>query len=150
MNRPSPLRPLAPALGLLLLFALPVAPRAQEETAAPAILRPGDALLVRIENLGGGLPEYREIVDAAGQIELPYLGMLDAAGKTLPALQAEMADAYATARLATNATIHITIVTHFEPPPARETLIRSADPRLPVPAADAFPQPSGPTVDVED
>lgn len=150
MIRPPLLRALAPALGLLLLFAAPVAPRAQEELSAPpALLQPGDALLVRIENLGGGLPEYREIVDAAGQIELPYLGMLAAAGKTLPALQTEMADAYATARLATNAAVQITLVTHFDPPPARETLIRSADPRHPVPAADAFPPPA-PALNPED
>ena len=63
------------------LLAGPAALRAEEPGAALP-LRKGDALLVHIEGLGGGLPEYREIVDSDGQIELPFLGMVAAAGKT--------------------------------------------------------------------
>ena len=38
------------------------------DAAAPAVLRPGDALLVRIDPLGGGLPEYREVIDSDGNV----------------------------------------------------------------------------------
>ena len=123
-----------------LLGAAPGFVQAEEGTAADvpaAALRKGDALLVRIEGLGGGLPEYREIIDSAGRIELPFIGFFAADGKTAAALEAEMAGAYANARLATNATVHITFVTHFEPPPERATLIRVQDPRRPAPAPAA-------------
>lgn len=124
----------------LLLAALPLLAQ-DAPTNAPAVLRKGDAILVRIENLGGGLPEYREIVDRDGQIELPFLGMLAADGKTPAAVAAEMAAAYAAAHLATNAAVHLTFVTHFDPPPERATLVRSQDPRRPAPAAAP---PAGP------
>lgn len=122
----------------LFLCAPPLLARAEEGTAtnAPA-LRKGDALLVRIEGLGGGLPEYREIIDSEGRIELPFIGFFAADGKTPAALEAEMSAAYANARLATNAAVQITFVTHFEPPPERATLIRVQDPRRPAPAPDA-------------
>ena len=122
---------LVAALGALLL--LPPHPlRAQ----SPAPLRPGDALLVRIENLGGGLPEYREVVDSEGRIELPYLGTIAAAGKTPAELAAEMANAYLSARLSSNAIAHLSFVTHCEPPPDRSNLVRSQDPRRPVPVGE--------------
>jgi protein involved in polysaccharide export with SLBB domain len=104
----------------------------EEEPAAP--LRKGDAILVDIGSLGGGLPAYREIIDSQGNIELPFLGLIPAGGKTPATLEAEMAEAYATARLSTNAIVHITFITHFEPPPARENLVRVQDPRRPVSA----------------
>jgi len=108
-------------------------PAFAEEASPPAApLRPGDALLIHIEGVGGGIPEYREIVDSDGQIEMPFLGFLPAAGKLPAAVEAEMGQAYA--QIATNAVVHITFVTHFEPPPARATLVRSQDPRRPVPA----------------
>ncbi len=117
--------PLALLLALLPLPAFP---------ADPAPLRKGDALLVRIDHLGGGMPEYREIVDSDGHIEIPFLGLLSADGKTPDAVAAEMAAAYAKARLSTNAAVHITFITHFEPPPPRSSLVRVQDPRRPVPA----------------
>ena len=107
------------------------------DAAAPAVLRPGDALLVRIDHLGGGLPEYREVVDCDGNVELPFVGFLPAAGKSPDALAAEMAAAYATAGLATNAVVHVEYVRHFEPAPDRAKLVRAQDPRQPVPAAAA-------------
>jgi protein involved in polysaccharide export with SLBB domain len=106
---------------------------------APATLSPGDAIFVRISGVGGGLPEYREIVDRDGQIELPYLGLLAAAGKSIPALETEMAAAYAEARLGTAPVVRITYVWHFDPAPDRANLNRAEDPRRPVPAAGVPP-----------
>jgi len=129
---------LALAAGLLLGAA-----RAQDP-APPAALRPGDALLVRIDNLGGGLPAYREVVDSDGQVELPYLGMIRAAGKSIPELEAGMASAYANARLASNAVVTLSYVAHFDPPPDRANLVRAEDPRIPVPAPlPPAPHPPG-------
>lgn len=129
-----------PAL-LLVLLALAAAACAADDGAAAAPLRPGDALLVRIDGLGGGLPEYREIVDSDGQIELPFLGLLAATGKTPAAVAAAMAAAYAEAGLATQAVVRIETVAHFDPPPARTNLSRAEDPRRPVPAAAPPPVP---------
>ena len=110
---------------------------AQEaQTNAPVPLLKGDALLVHIEGIGGSLPEYREIVDSQGNVEVPFLGLLAAAGKTPAALETEMAAAYATANLSANASVRITLITHFEPPPDREKLVRIQDPRRPAPAAE--------------
>ena len=128
------------ALGLLLFCGvLPCPVPAGDAAAEAAPLRKGDALLVRIEGLGGGLPEYREIVDRDGNIEVPFLGFLSADGKTPAAVEAEMAASYAEARLGTTAVVRITLVTHFDPPPERSVLIRSEDPRRPVPAPTAPP-----------
>lgn len=102
---------------------------------ADAPLRKGDALLIRIEGVGGGIPEYREIVDSDGNVEMPFLGFLAAVDKRPTELAAEMAQAYAP--IATGVVVHVTFVTHFEPPPARQTLVRSEDPRRPVPAPGA-------------
>ena len=128
----------------LLAAALAGLPGRLSAADAPPPLRKGDALLVRIDGLGDGLPEYREIVDSDGQIELPFLGMIAAEGKTPPGLAAEMAAAYAEARLSTNAAVSITFATHFDPPPHRSVLVRSQDPRRPVPADDlpAAPAPA--------
>ena len=122
----------------LLLLAAALFLRAEPLCAAdaPPPLRKGDALLVRIEGLGGGLPEYREIVDSDGRVELPFIGFHVAEGKTLPELAAEMAAVYADAGLASNASVQITFATHFDPPPQRSVLIRSKDPRRPVPSDD--------------
>ena len=128
---------------LLLLCAAALSSRAEspagEPAPAPVPLRKGDALLVRIEGLGGGLPEYREIVDRDGNIEVPFLGFLSADGKLPAAIEAEMAASYAEARLGTTAVVRITLVTHFDPPPERAVLIRSEDPRRPVPAPTTPP-----------
>jgi protein involved in polysaccharide export with SLBB domain len=125
---------------LLLCTSFPVAAEDAPE-AAPAPLQKGDAILVRIENMGGGLPEYREIVDSDGNIEMPFLGFLSAEGKFPADIESEMATAYAKAKLATNASVQVTFVTHFDPPPARQTLIRSEDPRRPIPAPAPAPMP---------
>jgi protein involved in polysaccharide export with SLBB domain len=114
---------------------------AAADAPAHAPLRKGDALLIRIEGVGGGIPEYREIVDSDGNVEMPFLGFLSAVDKRPAELEAEMAKAYAT--LATGAVVHVTFITHFEPPPARQTLVRSEDPRRPVPAPGA-PGPLNP------
>jgi protein involved in polysaccharide export with SLBB domain len=116
---------------------------AAEDAPAEAPLQKGDAILVRIENMGGGLPEYREIVDSDGNIQMPFLGFLPVDGKLPAAVETEMAAAYAKANLSTAALVRVTFVRHFEPPPARQTLIRAEDPRRPVPAADtpAAPNP---------
>ncbi len=122
-----------PLLGaLLLLCAAPYFAQAEEP---PAALRKGDAFFVRIEGIGGGLPEYREIVDSDGKVELPFLGFLPAEGKSISQLESEMAAAYVEARLATNAAVHVTYAVHFEPPPARANLVRVQDPRRPAAAA---------------
>ena len=82
MNPPAPFRT-SRLLGVLLLLLLPPRTTVQAADPAPsAPLRPGDALLIRIDHLGGTLPAYREIVDADGMIEKPYLGFMHAAGKT--------------------------------------------------------------------
>ena len=112
---------------------LPAAARAQDASPPPDGLHKGDALLVRIQGVGGGIPEYREVVDSEGRIEIPFLGYLAAEGKSADVVAAEMADSYLRAGLATNAEIRFTYVTHFEPPPARTNLIRIQDPRRPVP-----------------
>ena len=122
MNRPPPPNA-ARLLTAVLLLTFSLSAAAQNDPPAPDILRPGDALFVRIDRLGGHLPAYREIVDSDGDIELPVLGM--------------MAAAYATARLASNAAIRLTFITHFEPPPDREALVRVQDPRRPAPAQPA-------------
>lgn len=101
-----------------------------------APLSKGDGLLIRIQNVGGGIPQYREVIDSDGNIKLPFLGLLSAVGKTTNRLSEEMAETYATARLSTNATVQITVVTSFSPPPDRETLVRGDDPRKPVPIED--------------
>ena len=126
---------------VLVLLAVAATAFAADDAPAAAPPRPGDALRVRIEALGGNLPAYREIVDSDGQIELPFLGLIAAAGKTPDATAADMAAAYAQAELATQAVVRIEIVTHFEPPPARATLKRAEDPRQPVPAAGVPPAP---------
>ena len=121
----------------LLLCAVPrLASSAAGEPPAPPPLRRGDALLVRIDGVGGGLPEYRDIVDSDGKIEMPFLGLLTAEGTTLAAVEAEISAAYAAARLTTNAAARISLITHFEPPPDRSNLVRIQDPRRPIPAED--------------
>jgi protein involved in polysaccharide export with SLBB domain len=130
---------------VLLCAALCAAAAAQPPpapVAAPATLSPGDALYVRIAGVGGGLPEYREIVDRDGQIELPFLGLIAAAGKSIPALETEMAAAYAEARLGAEPAVHISYVRHFEPAPERATLTRPEAPRRPGPAAAPPPPPA--------
>lgn len=153
MNRPPP-RPTIPGAAFLLaaafLLTSCLSAAAQDDPPPPDTLRPGDALFVRIENLGGRLPAYREIVDSDGDIELPFLGMMPAAGKSIPALEADMAAAYAAARLASNAAVQIRFITHFDPAPDRATLVRAESPRIPVPAPDAFLPPSGPSLNIED
>lgn len=125
----------------LLAATAPCATGGEPETNAARLLRKGDALLVRIQNVGGGIPEYREIVDSDGRIELPFIGFIRADGRALPEVAAEMAESYAAAFLASNADIQITWVTNFVPPPERKNLLRSQDPRQPVPAA---PPPAAP------
>ncbi|HAL92454.1 MAG TPA: hypothetical protein DCM68_05450 [Verrucomicrobia bacterium] len=131
----------APRLILCLVFLLGAGSRfalaEAPPSSPPAALSKGDALLVRIEGIGGGLPEYREIVDSDGNIEVPFLGFLSADGKSIAALEAEMAAAYAKARLSSNAVVQVTYVTHFVPPPDRANLVRIEDPRRPVPASQA-------------
>ena len=126
-----------PCLVLLLGAASPLV--AAEEAQPNAPLRPGDAILVRIDGVGGGIPEYREIVDSDGNIEMPFLGFLSADGKVIAGVETEMAAAYAQAKLSTGAVVHIAFVTHFDPPPARQTLLRSQDPRRPVSAGEPLP-----------
>lgn len=125
----------------LLGAALLAGPAAAQPPPAPETLRPGDALYVSISGVGGGLPEYREVVDRDGQIELPYLGLIAAAGQSIPALESAMAAAYAEARLGTNPAVRIGYVRHFEPAPDRADLNRAEDPRRPVPVAGPPPVP---------
>jgi protein involved in polysaccharide export with SLBB domain len=82
--------------------------------------------------MGGGIPEYREVVDSEGCIEIPFVGFLTAAGRTPADVADGMRTAYAAAGLASNAEIRLTYVTHFDPPPARTNLVRIQDPRQPV------------------
>jgi len=106
-----------------------------EDEIQPNPLTPlskGDAMLIRIENVGGGIPEYREIVDSDGNIKLPFLELLSAVGKTKANLAREIAEAYLVANLSTNTAVQLKVVTHFEPPPDRKTLVRTQDPRRPV------------------
>lgn len=124
---------------LLLCSAIRPAAAEDPHPAPPPALSKGDALFIRIEGIGGGLPEYREIVDSNGQIELPFLGFHVAEGKSIPALEAEMAAAYASANLSTTSSVRVTYATHFDPPPARSNLVRVQDPRRPAPATNAFP-----------
>ena len=136
--------PLAAGLALLAATAALFA-QSPADTTAPPVLRQGDALVVLITGLRGNLPEYREIVDRDGQIELPFLGLLPAAGKPIPQVESEMAAAYVAAHLSSNATATLTYVAHFDPAPDRSQLVR-IDPRVPVPA-HRLPPPaaSGPT-----
>ena len=103
---------------------------------SPTPLRKGDALVIRIDRVGGGIPEYREIVDSDGQIEMPFIGFLSVENKTLAAVETEMANSYKTAHLSSTATVHLSLITHFEPPPPRSNLVRIQDPRRPVPASE--------------
>lgn len=140
----------APAWPRLLLFGVfgllgaGLFPAAAAEAGTNGPLRKGDALLIRIEGIGRGLPAYREIVDSDGNIKLPFLHLLTAAGQEIPALEAEMAAAYAASGLATNAAVEVTFITHFEPPPDRANLVRIENPRQPVPAANGLPPPRTP------
>ena len=120
---------------LALLTALSVS-IATSQAQSPTTLRKGDVLLIRIDRVGGGIPEYREIVDSDGKIEMPFIGFLAVENQTIASVEAEMAAAYATARLSSNATVHVSYITHFEPPPPRSNLVRIQDPRRPVPAAE--------------
>jgi protein involved in polysaccharide export with SLBB domain len=143
MNSPALLLRIPLLLGAMLLTAAARPASAQNQTPPPpATLRPGDALLIRIDHVGGGIPPYRDIVDSDGRIEMPFLGFLHAEGKSVAEVEAGMIAAYAEARLSTNAAVRITVAAHFEPPPDRETLIRTQAPRRPVPAAEAFPDPA--------
>ena len=126
---------------ILFLLALATTAQPPPPPTAPETLRPGDALYVSISGVGGGLPEYREVVDRDGQIELPYLGLIAAAGQSIPALEAAMAAAYVEARLGTNPAVRIGYVWHFEPAPDRADLNRAEDPRRPVPVAGPPPVP---------
>lgn len=132
----------ASRLFLCLFFLLGAAPRPagaeDPRSAPPSVLRKGDAIYVHIEGIGGGLPEYREVVDSDGNVELPFLGFHSAEGKSIPNLEVEMAAAYADARLATNASVRITYAAHFDPPPDRTNLVCVQDPRRPAPA-EAIP-----------
>ena len=148
MNRPPPPNA-ARLLTAVLLLTFSLSAAAQNDPPAPETLRPGDALFVRIDRLGGHLPAYREIVDSDGDIELPFLGMMAAAGKSIPALEADMAAAYATARLASNAAVQIRFITHFDPAPDRATLVRAESPRIPVPAP-LPPAPEPPSLNIEE
>ncbi len=126
---------------LLWSCALPKWAGADDEfTPSPyAPISKGDAMLIRIENVGGGIPEYREIVDSDGDIKLPFLGMMSAVGKTKANLATEIAEAYLTARLSTNTAVQLRIVNHFDPPPDRDTLVRTQDPRRPTPIQSDTP-----------
>jgi protein involved in polysaccharide export with SLBB domain len=137
-------RPRVLVLSVLGLFAWAGGAAGQAAPNAPAVLTPGDALMVRISNLGGELPEYREIVDREGRIELPFLGFLAVAGQSLAAVEAEMAAAYARAKLSTNAVVRLEYVTHFDPPPDRANLVRIEDPRQPALAAPPPLVPAAP------
>ena len=139
---PFPLPRLAAALLLGAALAAGAAEPPPPAAEPPAPLRPGAAQLGRLDGFGGKLPAYREVVDRAGQIELPYLGMVDAAGKSIPAVEAEMAAAYAHARLSTDAVVRLTFIAHFSPAPERSELVRAHETRRPVPAAEAFPLPA--------
>lgn len=134
-------RPLLRLAAAFLLAAAGFAAAQDPLPSPPAALSPGDALLVRIGNVGGGIPPYRDIVDRDGRIEMPFLGFLHVEGQTVAEVEAGMAAAFAEARLSTNAAVRITYVAHFDPPPDRETLIRTQDPRRPVPAGQALPAP---------
>ena len=123
---------------LFLCFVTGFSSRAE---SPPESLRKGDALYIRIEGIGDGIPEYREIIDSDGRIELPFIGFHLADGKSIPALEAEMAAAYATANLSTSASVRVVYAAHFEPPPARSNLVRAQDPRRPAPAQTALPSP---------
>ena len=127
---------------LLLGGAVRLAAAGDPPPAPPSALSKGDAFFVRIEGIGGRLPEYREIVDSDGRVELPFLGFHAAEGKSIPVLETEMAAAYSTANLATAASVRITYATHFDPPPARSNLVRVQDPRRPASATNAFPAAS--------
>lgn len=125
-------------LGLIFLLCAVSRPAGAEDSPAapPDALRKGDAILVLIEGVGGGFPEYREVVDSAGHIQIPFLGLLAAEGKSLSAIEAEVAEAYVAAHLTSNATVHVTFITHFDPPPDRANLVRIQDPRRPVSATN--------------
>ena len=128
---------------LVLWLGIAAQPGFAQEPPATGPLVKGDGLLVHIEGLGGNLPEYREIVDSDGNIELPFIGLLPAAGKLPAEVASQMAAAYSNADLSPTASVHITYVTHFEPPPARTNLVRSQDPRRPV-AAGVLPTAASP------
>ena len=130
-----------PSVFVLFFLALAAGAQPPPPPPAPEILRPGDALYMNISGVGGGLPEYREVVDGDGQIELPFLGMIAAAGKSIPALETAMAAAYANAHLGTNPAVRIGFVWHFDPAPKRADLNRAEDPRRPVPVAGVSPAP---------
>ena len=126
---------MTPSVPACCLFALLLG-LAAAQAQPPDTLRKGDALLIRIDRVGGGIPEYREIVDSDGQIEMPFLGFLAAESQTIAAVETQMAASYVTARLSTNAAVQITFVTHFDIPPPRSNLVRIQDPRRPVPASE--------------
>lgn len=116
---------------------------AQDLSATPKepLLQKGDGMLVQIEQVGGHIPSYREIVDSDGHIQLPFLGLMPAAGKTVSDLTREMEEAYAAAGLSTNAEVTLQVITHFDPPPEREKLVRSSSSRRPMPVSDIPPVP---------
>lgn len=124
-------------MSILLLLLPGGAAFGQLHTEQQLPLQKGDGILVRIADLGtGSLPAYREVVDDQGAIEVPYVGLLIVEGLTPRQSAEKMQTTYATAGFATQAQVEITYVTHFEPPPARESLRRNADPRQPTPAVD--------------
>lgn len=125
-------------VGLGLALAFP----SGAQDAPPTELHKGDALLIHIEGVGGGLPAYREIVDSAGNIDLPFLGPLAADGKSLATLEAEISTAYTAAQLGDSPVVQITYITHFDPPPERSRLVRIQDPRQP--ATIAVEDPTAP------
>ncbi len=111
-----------------------------EQPSTNAVLRKGDALMVKLVGIANNpMPEYREIVDSDGCIELPYLNRyLSVEGLSRNEAASQMADAYRTAGISSNVTVQLTPIFHFEQAPERSSLVRAHGLRVPVPVEVEF------------
>jgi polysaccharide biosynthesis/export protein len=96
-SRPRPvLKMLAPAVALAFLFAScaqPSGPTLEQAAAPTAVtLVAGDVIKLTF----AGAPELNQSqkVRTDGKVNLPLIGEIEASGKTVPALQRELADRY--------------------------------------------------------
>jgi protein involved in polysaccharide export with SLBB domain len=92
------------------------------ETNAPYALRQGDGIIVIMRGLSRGTCEYQDIVDSSGLIELPFVGEINAEGKTTLELEKDIRETYVTNNISTSLTVNVTLAAHIEPTPDRNDL----------------------------
>ncbi|MEX1017541.1 MAG: von Willebrand factor type A domain-containing protein [Phycisphaeraceae bacterium] len=101
-----------------------VADAAQPQTVAERRIEIGSEVEVRIFELiqPGKMATFRREVDAAGRIELPVIGKVEAAGLSVGQLQRRIVDRLAEDEVLRDATVEVRVVRAAEPAAAREPM----------------------------